>query len=164
MTWESDQSSRPQQHSKPEDAEVITKILEICDRRPTYGYRRVTAVLSRKNAEESAENVNHKRIYRIMSEQQLLLPKSGGRTERVHEGQIITLRPDTRWCSDGFEFRCFNREKVFVAFLEDTCDREAISWVASKTPINSEMIRDLVVMAMDDDLGIMASHQNRSNY
>ncbi|MEN9724064.1 MAG: hypothetical protein RJB38_2050 [Pseudomonadota bacterium] len=83
----------------------------------------------------------------------MLLPKSGVRTERVHEGKIITLRSTSRWCSDGFEFRCFNREKVFVAFIEDNCDREAISWVASKTPITSESIRDLVVMAMERRFG-----------
>jgi putative transposase len=57
----------------------------------------------------------------------LILPKSGVRTEKVHEGKIITLQSNTRWCSDSFEFRCFNREKVFVAFIEDTCDREAIA-------------------------------------
>jgi transposase InsO family protein len=153
MTRGSDQTSRPQQYSKLDDAEIIGKIREICDRRPTYGYRRVTAILNRKNASESAENVNHKKIYRIMSEQDMLLPKSGVRSERVHEGKIITLRSDTRWCSDGFEFRCFNREKGFVAFIEDTCDREAISWVASKTPITSESIRDLVVMAMERRFG-----------
>jgi transposase InsO family protein len=138
---------------KPEDASLIVKIREICDRRPTYGYRRVAAILNRKNAAEAAKIVNHKKIYRIMKGQQMLLPKSGVRTERVHEGKIITLRSDTRWCSDGFEFRCFNREKVFVAFIEDTCDREAISWIASKTPITSEMIRDLVVMAMERRFG-----------
>jgi len=42
---------------------------------------------------------------------------------------------------------------VFVAFIEDTCDREAILWVASKTPITSEIIRDLVVMAMEPRFG-----------
>ncbi len=40
-----------------------------------------------------------------------------------------------------------------MAFVEDTCDREAISWIASKTPITSEMIRDLVVMALERRFG-----------
>ncbi|EFP9937577.1 hypothetical protein HLQ26_003766, partial [Shigella sonnei] len=28
-----------------------------------------------------------------------------------------------RWCSDGFEFRCDNGEKLRVTFALDCCDR-----------------------------------------
>ena len=44
----------------------IPLIHEIVDERPTYGYRRVTAVLNRRLREAGRRHVNHNRIYRIM--------------------------------------------------------------------------------------------------
>jgi hypothetical protein len=45
-----------------EDMRLLSLIRDITDKRPTYGYRRVTALLKKKNQ----ENVNHKRVYRVM--------------------------------------------------------------------------------------------------
>jgi hypothetical protein len=40
-----------------------------------------------------------------------------GKPTRTHDGQVVTLRSDLRWCSDSFEIRCWNGERVQVAFL-----------------------------------------------
>ena len=40
------------------------------------------------------------------------------------------MRSDLRWCSDGFEFACWNGEIVRVAFILDAHDREIIAWRA----------------------------------
>ncbi len=140
-------------YDKPGDVDALEEIKKVCDKKPTYGYLRVTAVLKREKKAKNEDPINHKRVYRIMKNAGLILPKSGLRTEKVHEGKIITLHSNTRWCSDSFEFRCFNREKVFVAFIEDTCDREAISWFASTAPITSEVIRDLAAVALERRFG-----------
>ena len=50
---------------------------------------------------------------------------------RVHDGNIITLQSNMRWCSDGFYIPCDNGERVQVAFSLGTCDREIMSYVAS---------------------------------
>jgi len=71
-------------------------------RRPTIGNARVTARLNRDQAEA---RVNHKRIYRLMRAERWLLPRHTGRPTRPHDGQVITLRSNTRWCSDSFEIR-----------------------------------------------------------
>jgi transposase InsO family protein len=65
-----------------------------------------------------------------MRQNSLLLAKYTGKRmpERVHEGKVITLRSNTRWCSDGFEIRCWNHEIVHITFVLDTCDREVIAW------------------------------------
>jgi len=61
---------------------------------------------------------------------------------------------DRRWCSDGFEIACDNRERVWVAFALDCCDREALSWVATTTGgITGDMVRDLVVEAVEARFG-----------
>jgi hypothetical protein len=50
--------------------------------------------------------VNHKRVYRIMRQNGLLLARHTGK-QRVlsHEGKVITFS-NLRWCSDGFEIPC----------------------------------------------------------
>ena len=63
------------------------------DERPSYGYRRVTARLNRERPEQ---RVNHKRVYRVMKQAGLLLPKHTGKPPRPHKGRIITLASDMR--------------------------------------------------------------------
>jgi putative transposase len=58
-----------------------------------------------------------------------------------------------RWCSDGFEIVCDNREKVRVAFALDCCDREAIAHVATTQGIKSEDVQDLVITAVEKRFG-----------
>lgn len=44
-------------YQKAEDAILIPQIRAICDHRPTYGYRRVTALLNRRQAERGEPGV-----------------------------------------------------------------------------------------------------------
>ena len=124
------------------------------DERPTYGYRRITALLNRKLRSIGHPRVNHKRVYRIMLNAGLLLQRHTGlRKGRVHDGVVKTLRSNTRWCSDGFEIACWNGEVVRVAFIEDTCDREIITWAASTRGFSGEMIRDMLLIAVEKRFG-----------
>jgi putative transposase len=113
--------------AKPE-AELLAEIKKIIAGQPTYGYRRVHALIRRSRREEGGTAVNVKRVYRIMKAHGLLLERhTAGGVERRHDGRVAVDRPDTRWCSDGFEIGCDNGERVRIAF---TLDREAIAWVA----------------------------------
>ena len=110
------------------DGELLPLIRRLVDQRPTYGYRRITALVRRDLAKSKEPLPNHKRVYRLMRQHGLLLQKSTGRREgRVHDGKVVVMRSDLRWCSDGFEFACWNREIVRVAFVIDAHDREAIA-------------------------------------
>jgi len=60
---------------------------------------------------------------------------------------------NTRWCSDGFEFRCEDGEKLRVTFALDCCDREAISWVASPNGYSGDDIRDVMLEAIEQRFG-----------
>jgi transposase InsO family protein len=119
---------------------ILSTIREVINNRPTYGYRRVTAIL---NANYSAK-INHKRVYRVMKDNNLLLAKYGPKPIRAHTGNIVTLHSNTRWCSDGFVITCDNGDRVHVAFAMDTCDREALRYIASTKGIDGGMIRDLM--------------------
>ena len=89
-------------YHKAQDAAVLPRIQKLVARRPTYGYRRITALLNRELRSEGLANVNHKRVYRIMKDNSLLLQRSGSpRPERSHDGKVIMMRSNLRWCSDA---------------------------------------------------------------
>ena len=129
---------------------LLARIRELVGERPSYGYRRVTALLNR----ELTERVNPKCIYRIMRRNKLLLERcTGDGRGRKHDGVIITLKPDLRWCSDSFEIRCWNGDRVFVTFVLDCCDREVTGFVAAPEALCGEHVRDMMVQAVDHRFG-----------
>lgn len=69
---------------KADDATVLPMITALVSARPTYGYRRITALLNRQLRSEGAAPVNHKRVYRIMQANALLLARK------------YQIRPDSR--------------------------------------------------------------------
>ncbi|WP_321948297.1 IS3 family transposase, partial [Burkholderia cenocepacia] len=114
------------------DAGLVEEIQAHVAHLPTYGYRRVWALLRRSREQSGAPCINVKRVYRVMREHQLLLRRPGVRRDkRRHDGRVAVDRSNTRWCSDGFEFRCDDGTPLRVTFALDCCDREAISWAAT---------------------------------
>ena len=148
-----DKTNRPARYSKEADEILLPLIRKLTDERASYGYRRITAMLNRDLEKVEKPRVNGKRIYRIMKANKLLLERHTGKSTRTHDGKIITLKPNLRWCSDTLTIRCWNGEKVEVAFSLDCCDREAMSWVATTTAISGEMIRDLIVESVEKRFG-----------
>lgn len=144
---------RTERYTKADDVALLVMIKAITDKRPSYGYRRVTALLNLELKKLGKSAVNHKRIYRIMKLSNLLLQRHTGRPNRTHDGKIITLRSDTRWCSDAFTIQCWNAERVHVAFSLDTCDREVIRYIASTVGVDGSMVRDLMVESIEARFG-----------
>lgn len=75
---------------------------------------------------------------------------------RRHEGRVAVATSNTRWCSDGFEFRCEDGAKLSVTFALDCYDRDAIGWVASPTGYSGDDIRDLMLEAVEKRFGEQA--------
>lgn len=89
-------SKRGKKLNNKEDDLLLDPIKEILKERPTYGYRCITIILRKK----LGIAINHKKIYRIMKEHQLLLQRYDPKPLRVYDGKIITLRSNLRWCPD----------------------------------------------------------------
>lgn len=142
---------KPRMHyRKAHDGELLAPVRRLVDERPTYGYRRIGALLNRERLKARLPQLNHKRLYRLMAQNGLLLQRYTGKPPgRAHDGKIITIRPNLRWTSDGFEIPCWNGEVVRVAFALDTCDREAMAWCASTSGVSGEMIRDLMLESVE---------------
>jgi putative transposase len=128
---------------------LLEVIREIIDIRPTYGYRRVTA-MARK---ELGQEINFKRVYRLMKENGLLLQRYTGRPTYSHEGKVQTLKSDVRWCTDAFGIQCWNGEQLQVAFSMDCHDREVVSWVSSSKGIDGGLVRDLMAETVEQRFG-----------
>lgn len=139
-----------------DDETVLEALKAVVNKRTSYGYRRAVAILNRARASNGISKVNHKRAYRLMKDAGLLLKRHVGLEKPVHEGKVQTLFSDTRWCSDGFEFRCFNGEKVYVVFSLDTCDREVISFAASTEYSTGETVRELMLASVEARFGKQA--------
>ncbi|MDE4562416.1 IS3 family transposase [Sinorhizobium meliloti SM11] len=136
------------------DRELVEDIKAIIADMPTYGYRRVHAILRRNARKDGRSWPNAKRVYRVMKLHNLLLVRhTGAADDRLHDGQVAVERSNIRWCSDGFEIGCDNKEKVRVAFALDCCDREAIAHVATTEGIKSQDVKDLVITAVENRFG-----------
>ncbi len=148
--WKDGRRSR---HS--DDTDVLLRIHHVIGELPTYGYRRVWALLRRQAELDGMPAINAKRIYRIMRQNALLL---GGNpavppSKRAHTGRVAVKESNQRWCSDGFEFRCDNGEKLRVTFALDCCDREALHWAVTTGGFNSETVQDVMLGAVERRFG-----------
>ncbi|HEY2454226.1 MAG TPA: IS3 family transposase [Scandinavium sp.] len=148
------QDRRSHRRNDEADAEILSDILDIISDMPSYGYRRVWGILRKRRRAEGLPPVNAKRLYRIMSEHNLLLlHDKPERPKREHKGKIAVTESDIRWCSDGFEFGCDNGEKLRVTFALDCCDREAIDWAASTGGYDSSTVQDVMLRSVEKRFG-----------
>ena len=138
-------------YRKAEDLALLAELRPIIDQRPTYGYRRVTALLNRQRRKEGKSTVNTKRVLRVMQQNGLTLQKQTAlRPTRTHDGVVVALRSNIRWCSDHLEIHARNDEVVRIVFVIDACDREIIAWSAvANAGISGEMVCDLMIAAVE---------------
>jgi putative transposase len=120
-----------------EEARLVLRIREICAEFPRYGYRRVTAQLKAEG-----ERVNHKRVSRIMREQDLRVrPKRRfvATTDSDHAGPIFPnlakdlapTGPDQRWVADLTYVRILSGF-VYLAVILDAWSRRVVGWAISR--------------------------------
>jgi putative transposase len=142
-------------YRKAGDGLLLGLIRRLVDERPSYGYRRITRLVNRQQKAERKPNINAKRVLRIMQTNKLTLERhTGRRPGRTHDGIVIALHSNVRWCSDHLELCCRNGEIVRVLFAIDACDREIIAWFATTAGISGEMVRSLMVACVEHRFGI----------
>src|SRR3954464_15207221 len=144
-------------YRKPEDDTLVQLVRRLVDERPTCGYRRITAMANRERDKAGEPPVNHKRVFRIMRRNSMLLARhTGSRNGRVHDGKVIVMRSNLRWCSDGFEISCWNGDLIRIAFIIDAHDREIIAWHAVVgSGISGSMVRDMMLEAVESRFGAL---------
>ncbi len=90
-----------------DDTDVLLRIHHVIGELPTYGYRRVWALLRRQAELDGMPAINAKRVYRIMRQNALLLerkpavpipPPYGPKFEYQHFGQSLPLNSAALMC------------------------------------------------------------------
>jgi len=148
-------------YRKADDDLLLSAIRRIVSERPTYGYRRVWAILNRLRKGKELDPVNKKRVYRIMKKYDLLLQPSGiTRRPRLHDGKVSVISSNVRWCSDALELSCRNGDVITVTFVIDAYDREVMAYEAHLgRGVTSRTVQDLLVRSVEARFGdIKAPH------
>ena len=86
----------------------------------------------------------------------LLARHSAQRPGRLHDGKVMLMRSNLRWCSDVLELLCWNGETVRIAFVIDAHDREIIAWRAVVgMEISGSLVRDLMLKTVEKRFGTL---------
>jgi len=132
------------------DAALLAELRQEIAELPSYGYRRACALVNRQHMARGAARVNAKRVYRVMAEASLLLPKAPQRRQsaRTHEGRVAVSRSNLRWCSDGLQIKCDSGQTVTATFTKSRRAREVMAWRAWEGKgLPSELVREMLIEA-----------------
>ena len=133
-----------------EDLLLLEEIKKIIKVFAGYGYRRVT-----KEMQHRGRDVNHKRIHRLMRDNELLCKKKRGFIPRTtnsdHDNPVYPnlikgleiVHPNQVWVSD-ITYIQLNKGFAYLATILDVFTRKCIGWNMSKN-----MRTDLVMGALD---------------
>lgn len=108
------------------DEKLCKLIIELAKLNPTYGIRRIWALLRHQHGLV----VNKKKVARIMRIKQLTMKKkSTGSRPRVIRSRSVAPEPDMRWSTDVALVHCGHKDGwcSFVPVL-DCCTREVLGW------------------------------------
>lgn len=121
-----------------DDIELRAAIQELVVQYPTYGYRRLTALLRR-----TGWTVNHKRIQRLMADMNLQRPVKRRKTRTTNSEHVFSrypnlvkdlnaVYPDHIWVADITYVR-LQREFVYLAVIMDVFTRAVRGWHLSRS-------------------------------
>lgn len=103
------------QRDEEADDETLPRIFGIISDMPSYGYRRVWAIMRKQLRDEGFPPANARQVYRVMKEHSLLLlHDKPHQPQREHNGKIAVAESNQRWCSGSFG--CVDGEKLRVTF------------------------------------------------
>lgn len=122
----------------PEDGDLRAALLDLAGQYPTYGYRRLTALLKR-----AGWIVNRKRIQRLMADMGLQRPVKRRKTRTTdsqhdfprYPNRVADLqpsRPDEVWVADITYIR-LARDFVYLAVIMDVFTRAVRGWHLSRS-------------------------------
>jgi putative transposase len=134
------------------DMELRAQVQGIALEMPAYGYRRITHALRRRDVA-----VNHKRVLRVMREDNLLCLRKRPFVRTTDSAHPFTVYPnllpeltvtslDQLWVADITYIR-LQREFVYLAVLLDAYSRRCIGW-ALKRHLEAELAVAALQMAL----------------
>jgi putative transposase len=109
----------------PNNSELEEKLHVLIQKHPTYGYRRLWALLRYR----LGENLNRKRIYRLLKRKRWLVhQRKVTARPRVQASVSRTEASDRRWAMELTHVSCGADGWAHLVGVIDCCDRELMGW------------------------------------
>lgn len=121
-------SSMQYQSARPPQAPLRIRLRELAAVRVRYGYRRLHVLLHREGW-----RVNHKRIYRLYTDEGLTLKRRRPKRHRSaspRQSRHPATRPDERWTMDFMHDTLATGQSIRVLTILDAYTRECLGLVA----------------------------------
>jgi len=117
---ETEAASQPSQ-----DEVLIARIKLLIEEFPTYGYRRICALLRTRDK----LTINRKKVYRLMREQHWMIrDRETSPKPRVQTSRSRTERSNERWAMDISHVYCGTDGWGHLVAVIDCHDREIVGW------------------------------------
>lgn len=137
----------------PLDAAVVALVRRVIEANPTFGVRRITAIVRR----QLAAAVNRKKIHRIITTNGWQVrQRPQGQRPRVQGWVSQAARPNERWAIDTTHLFCGDDGWCHLTAIIDCCDRSIVGWRLSRSGIAG-----IAAAALEDalrDRGIGSGH------
>ncbi len=142
----------------PDDPKVRGTIQKIALEFPCYGYRRITWEMYRRG-----QQVNHKRVLRIMREDNLLCVRKKFKITTTDSNHnlpvfpnlakgIAVTKPNQLWVAD-ITYIQLQREYVYLAAIIERFSRKCIGWDLSRS-IDTVLVLNALDMAISERKGL----------
>lgn len=108
---------------RQDDSELRSKIIDLAALRRRFGYRRITWML-----QQDGNAINHKRVYRIYTEEGLQVRKRRRKKVRLFRKPLEpATRPNERWSMDFVSDSLANGRRYRTLNVVDECTRECLA-------------------------------------
>ena len=107
-----------------DDQALRQRLRELAMARRRFGYRRLHALLRREGF-----RINHKRVYRLYREEQLVVRRRQRKRHRGQRGQplLVAVRPNERWSMDFMMDTFADGRKFRLLTIVDDATRECLA-------------------------------------
>jgi len=130
---------------RKDDQELRDKLKEKAQERRRWGYRRLQTLIRREGFED-----NHKRIYRVYSEEKLQVRKRKRRKQRPRRGfeKIEPSRRNERWSMDFMHDSTSAGQKFRLLNIVDDYTRECL-WMEVDSSLSGERVARVLSNCID---------------
>jgi putative transposase len=125
---------------RPNDGELRARLRALAHERRRFGYRRLHVLLKREGYA-----VNHKRLFRLYREEQLMVRRRGGRKRALgtRAPMVVPQLPNDRWSLDFVADQFIDGRRLRILIVVDDCTRECLALVADTSISGIRVAREL---------------------
>jgi putative transposase len=138
-----DRSSIRYRATRPDDADLRSRLRQLAQERRRFGYRRLHVLLKREGLE-----VNRKRVQRLYVEEKLQVRRRGGRKRALgtRVPMAVPDRPNARWSLDFVHDQMTDGRRFRVLAVVDDCTRECLALIPDTSISGVRVARELDVI------------------